>query len=208
MISPFSGLKGQAMRERRQHIMRLVAAAGLWPAALALQSATAAAQAPTLCVVCTEPDATYRCQADPNFPRPAENRLNLLCITEIAHAGQHGSCSVRRTQSACEGPLKMVAIVPPPAAAPTPPPPAIAPPRAASIPAIPASQPPPETKAAASGPPDTVEELAKRSAAQTKEQLEAATGAVGNVAKKTTGAVGDAASKSWKCLSSLFKDCN
>lgn len=195
------------MRERHQDTFRLRAAVGLVLAALVLQPQPATAQAPTLCVVCTEPDAVYRCQADPNYPRPAENRLNLLCITEIAHAGQHGSCGVRRTQSSCEGPLKTVAIVPPSGGAPAPQPIAAPVPRPASIPAVPSAQPPPDAKPAPSGPPETVEELAKRTAAQSKEQLEAATGAVGSVAKKTTGAVGDAAAKSWKCLSSLFKDC-
>ncbi len=162
-----------------------------------------AAAAQTVCVICSEPEAVYRCQADTNFARPGDTRLNLLCITEIAHAGQHASCSVRRQQGGtCDGPLRTVAIVPPPAG---PPPQTLAPTGGGA--SLPADGQLPQDKPPRQGPPATMEELAKRTAAQSQEQLEAATGAVGTAAKKTTNAVGNAASKSWKCLSSLFKDC-
>ena len=167
MMSPLSSRMAMRMEDRRPtltrtYLTRAWLLAG-WTAALA-----GSAVAQTVCVVCSEPDAIYRCQADTNFARPGDTRLNLLCITEIAHAGQHGSCSVRRQQGGtCDGPLRTVAIVPPPAGSPPPPDAVTAPPGA-----------PNAERSARSGPPDTVEELANRTAAQSKEQLDAATGAV------------------------------
>lgn len=201
MISPLSGSMRTLMRTWRERSSGMLAVAGLTAAAM-MSGFSTAAGAQALCVVCSEPDAVYRCQADPNYPRPADNRLNLLCITELARAGNHGTCGVRRQQAACEGPLRTVAIVPGDGAQPA----------AQPGPLLPGPAPVQPDQAAApspapAGPPETVEELAKRTAAQSKQQLESATSAVGNVAKKTTGAVEDAASKSWRCLTSLFKDC-
>jgi hypothetical protein len=201
MISPLSGSMGNPMRMWRELSSGMLAVAGL-TAGAAVSGFSTVAGAQALCVVCSEPDAIYRCQADPNYPRPADNRLNLLCITELARAGNHGTCGVRRQQSACEGPLRTVAIIPSDGAQPA----------AQPGPLLPGPAPvqPEQTAAPAparSGPPETVEELAKRTAAQSKQQIESATSAVGNVAKKTSGAVEDAASKSWRCITSLFKDC-
>ena len=166
--------------------------AGFPAAVLAICLATGAA-AQGICVVCNGPDAVYRCQPDASVTlRPGDARLNLLCITEIARADGHASCGVLRQQaSSCDGLLRTVTIsaAPPPAGG-------LAEPQPADV-----------TRESSSEPPDTVAELAKRTANSSKDQLDKATGAVGDVAKKTGGAVGDAAKMSWRCLSSLFKDC-
>ena len=171
----------------------------------ALACITTPAQAQGVCVICNEPEAVYRCQPDASAGgglRVGDARLNLLCITELARAGGHASCSVRRQQTGnCDGLPRTVVIAPAPEV-----------PIAGSGEA--ATPPPPGKR----GPPDTVAEMAKRTADSSKEQLDKATGAVGNVAKKTGDAVGDAAKKtgnlvgdaakkSWNCLASLFKDC-
>jgi hypothetical protein len=163
-------------------------------AALLLASASLPAQAQGICVVCNGPDAVYRCQPEAGISlRPGDTRLNLLCITEIARADGHASCSVRRQQTGnCEGQLRTVAI----ASSPLTPPLASAPEPA-----------PGQAPADAKGPPDTVAELAKRTAQSSKDQIDKATGAVGDAAKKTGTVVGDAAKKSWRCLTSLFSDC-
>lgn len=148
-----------------------------------------------VCVVCNGPDAIYRCQPDGTALRSGDARIGLLCITELARAGGHASCSVQRQHSAsCDGPLRTV-----------------------SISSTPAFGPPPEAQDTAvatpqgergnAGPPDTVAELAKRTANSSKDGLQKATDAVGDAAKKTTGAVGDAAKKSWRCVTSLFQEC-
>jgi hypothetical protein len=89
------------------------------------------ASAEEYCVTCTGPDAKYRCIIG-NGDRPATRtqRGQMLCITELAHSGNHASCSVGAASSApCDGdqrtvmlPEAPIADVPPPVAAtPTPP---------------------------------------------------------------------------------------
>lgn len=164
-----------------------VAGAGV---ALALPAA-----AQDVCIVCQDPNVTYRCASQDASVRAGDVRLAFSCITELAKSGGHSSCSVSRKQTgACEGVPKTVGVIGPdtPAvigrpAAPT-----------APDPAAPAS--PPATAEQKSkkkdGPPDTVAELAKRTAESSKEQL-----------KKAGEGVTGAAKKSWRCLTSFFKDC-
>ena len=171
---------------------------------LVLRAGEAHAQA--VCVVCNGPDVVYRCQPEGVNLRSGDPRLGLLCITELARAGNHASCSVRRQQQAatCDGPLRTVTISDSPPIAPQPP----------QQQAIEGT----EDGGKRKGPPETVAELAKRTASSSKEQLQNATDLVGDAAKKTgsvvgdaaqkTGsAVGNAAKKSWRCFSLLFKDC-
>ncbi len=191
MVLPFSRLNGPCMRQvheasKRPAVGLLLAAALVWP--------SLAAQAQGICVVCEGPAATYRCQPSSGGTATGDARLNLLCITEIAKSGRHDTCGVRRQQATCEGPVRTVDVglapfVPPdrePAAEAT----------------APAAGAPPK-----SGPPETVADLAKRTASSSQDQLQKATDAVGDAAKKTGGAVNSVAKKSWRCLSTLFKEC-
>jgi hypothetical protein len=145
-----------------------------------------------VCVTCTAPDAVYRCEAEGTPLKPSDARLGIACITEIARRDGHQSCSVDRRKTACEGQLRTISATGHLLAEP--------PPREAV--ALPGPS-EPERK----GPPDTVAELAKRTAESSKQQLEKATDTVGDVAKKTGGAVSNAAKKSWRCVTSLFSDC-
>jgi len=182
-------------------------AVGLLLVALSLGVDTRASIAQELCVVCTAPDAVYRCRSEGVNLRDGDPRIGLLCITEIANADGHASCSVRRQQTTeCEGTLRTVTASSPPPSLPG---------NFVSEPAPAAGGPQPKK---GNEPPGTVAELAERTASSSKEELNKATGAVGDAAKsatdavgtavkKTGGAVSDAAKKSWRCLSSLFSDC-
>ncbi len=55
------------------------------------------ATAQEYCVTCTGPDASYRCLIGGDVPMAARaSRGQFLCITEIAKAGGHASCSAAR----------------------------------------------------------------------------------------------------------------
>lgn len=202
-MPPLSHTIRHVMRTWR-HSSRLNGAGIVLAALMLCTTPQAAALAQGVCVVCNEPDAVYLCQRDDGVKlRPGDTRLNLLCITELARAGAHATCSVRRQQTGtCEGQRRTVAVAPAPPLVDAP---------AAPLPGD-------QAQDRKSGPPETVVELAKRTASTSKEQLEKATGAVGDVAKKTGDAVGDAAKKtgsvvgdaakkSWHCLTSLFTNC-
>lgn len=182
---------------RVSSIIGIVAGAGAALCGVAGFAASAAAQG--VCVVCSEPQAVYNCQPEQGMSLKAgDPRLNLLCITELARAGNHGSCSARRQVTGnCEGQTRTVAIGPVAPVGPKPP---------ADVAA--SAMPPAESgQRDAKAPPETVEEFAKETAQQSKDQLVKATNKVGDAAKKTGEAVGDAAKKSWDCLSSFFKKC-
>ncbi|MBU1212150.1 MAG: hypothetical protein KJ587_12855 [Alphaproteobacteria bacterium] len=192
---------------------------------LAAMMAPAAAQ--QACVRCDNPFAIYRCQVgDPGLPANAS--IALICITELAKRNAHATCAVSRaTESVCSGELVVVTPAPD-APIPQAPPPGIV----AASPALDPVQPgaegagkdelprtdqdeqaddiPPATNT----PPETVEELAKQTAAASKKGLNQAGGAVVDAAKqtgqtieKTGDAIGSAAKKTWRCISSLFGNC-
>jgi hypothetical protein len=155
-------------------------------ALLVLGTAASPASAQEYCVVCTTPDAKYRCSigGEPNIAAGA-SRGQLLCITELARTGGHASCSVgRNTGEPCDGqprtvmfpetgapaaPVVEVEPVPPPQGAPP----------AAPLPLAPHETPGEAQPPAAPPPPSE-----------------------GN-----GNAFGNAMKKSWDCLSSLFSDC-
>jgi hypothetical protein len=160
--------------------------------------------------VCTTPSATYRCAIE-GTERVAQYRgssrvIQYLCITELAKIGGHASCSVgRNTGAACIGELKVLRADEALAAAeavvrdgnPPPGPPQTEP------------GPPP-----GSGPPRTLEELARRTVEQSGDQFQNAGKTVKDSAKsagqqieKAGDAVGGAVKKTWTCLTSLFTNC-
>lgn len=161
---------------------------------LAMVTAMPAAAASEVCVSCSGPPATYRCTVDDAEKlegyRGSKQVLQLVCITELAKEGGHQQCRVQRTGSeGCFGHGRTVSLK-------------------ASIDglaqraateatreptveqeATPVTPPKP-------GPPKTVEELARRTAASSRDQVQ-----------KTGDTVGSAMKKSWECLASLFKNC-
>ena len=193
--------------------LRLTAVA----AAGALFAVVIGASAQEFCVTCSGPTASYRCLigGDSGNAAARSSRGQFLCITELAKAGGHASCSATRGQSTpCPGETRTVmftlsdpgaaplATTSPPALVPVPssttplapgqdlPPVAVSPPQpqpAQSPPAVETgSAPPAEEK------PNVVEDLANKT---------------GKAMSDTGKAVGNAVKKSWDCVASLFGDC-
>ncbi len=193
----------------------------LWAVAAVALSANAVAQ--EYCVTCSGPEASYRCLIGGEVPAAVRaSSGQFLCITELAKAGGHASCSAARGQaSPCAGETRTVMYsladpagplapgAPPPATAPaaglsTPPPAAGLPPiperELAPVPLPPVDQQtqapspvPAETGTAPAAPkPSVVEDLANKT---------------GKAVSDTGKAVGDAAKKSWDCVASLFGNC-
>jgi hypothetical protein len=85
--------------------------------AIAMATLTAAALAQSAaateyCVVCAGPETTYRCQVEgtPADGQETDPRLQLLCISQLAKAGQHDNCSInRKPAETCTGELKIIA---------------------------------------------------------------------------------------------------
>ncbi len=180
-------------------------------AALLIGGLASQVSAQEYCVTCTGPDAKYRCIIGGDAGAAAgASRGQLLCITQLAQSGHHESCSVGRRQAEpCEGELKTVMFPSDPNALP--------PPLAAPQPGAPKAQPPSQTVNAGQAPPaeaptpaqtpQTVEQLAKKTAEASGEGLKKAGEAVSDTAKSTGHAIGNAVSKTWKCMTSLFSDC-
>jgi len=169
------------------------------------------ASAQEFCVSCSGPEASYRCLIGGEASISARSsRGQFLCITELAKAGGHASCSATRGQAtpcpgetrtvmfsladpggAQEGMAPAVEISPPPTTgaglAPMElPPPAMHQEPAAAPPPVTEHAPPAEEK------PNAVEDLA---------------GKTGKAVSDTGKAVGKAVKKSWDCVTSLFGDC-
>lgn len=199
----------------------------IWPGAsvvAALSALPGLAASAEFCVSCAQPDAHYACAFEGANGSAHDARLKLLCISELAKAGGHATCSVDRTQTVpCAGEVKRLAmpegldLAPLPAAnAPT------APAATTSGPQTPQSETPiakpaPDPKAAATTsnvPPKTVQEMVEKSTKATGEALEKSGAAAGDAVKSTGSALGkvgqaagDAAKKTWNCITSLFGDC-
>jgi hypothetical protein len=195
------------------------------------------ASATEYCVVCAGPDVTYRCQVEGTAPSGQEidPRLQLLCISQLAKAGQHDNCSMNRKPSeTCPGELKIIA-------APNSPLPGASPAATGGdtqgletetrlqsgtlqpsdlLPNSPAHETSTD-EAQTENVPQTMEELAGQTVKNSKENLQKAGDAIGGTGNAIAGgakqagekigdaggAVGNAAKKTWNCLTSLFNDC-
>ncbi|MFT3730251.1 MAG: hypothetical protein QM780_02330 [Hyphomicrobium sp.] len=191
--------------------------------------AAAPACATELCVKCTGPDASYACVVGSGSNSTLDTVSKFYCITTLAKAGQHASCSIDRSfNPPCPGERRELPIPaflnnpagdgqpneapsepkphgndagPPTELPPQPGPPA--PPQNAAV-EPPASEPPPKT----------VEEMVEKSAKSAGAGLSQTQKSAGDAAKsastaleKAGSAVGGAAKSSWKCLSSFFSNC-
>jgi hypothetical protein len=158
----------------------------------------AAAAAQEYCVVCSEPTALYRCVIDGAQPQGGQP-LQMLCVTAMAKAGGHSTCTVKRgTVFDCDGPVKRVPWAASNAPAPTAPPQ----PAPSAAPAVTES-----AKTPAEGPPQTVVEMAKRANQETTDQMKKAGENLKEGAKSMGDAVSGATKKTWDCMTSLFTRC-
>ncbi len=170
----------------------------------------AGAFAQEFCVTCASPEATYRCLIGGGASTGSiASRGQFLCITELAKAGGHSSCSATRGQATpCPGETRTVMFtVGDPEASPLEATPMAAPPAPVAplaptkdispVPLPPPGQPqpPPPAPQTTEGPepePNAVEKFAKNT---------------GEAITETGTAVGNAAKKTWDCVASLFGDC-
>jgi hypothetical protein len=168
----------------------------LLPAMLALLGV---AEAQEYCVQCSEPNALYRCVIDGAQPQGGQP-LQMLCVTAMAKAGGHATCSVKRgTVFECDGPVKRVpwAAITAPGTTPQSP----------QTGATSAQTDPASAKPSSEGPPQTVEEMAKRANQQTADQMKKAGENLTQGAKSMGDAVTNATKKTWDCMTSLFTRC-
>jgi hypothetical protein len=180
----------------------------LLAAVAALLAVATGTLAQEFCVTCSSPEASYRCLIGGEASMASRSsRGQFLCITELAKAGGHASCSATRGQATpCPGETRTVMFsVGDPEASPlettaTPPPVAplapgkdIAPvPLPPPGPEQPPAQAPQTTEAAEAPKPNAVEKFAKKT---------------GEAVTETGEAVGSAMKKTWDCVASLFGNC-
>ncbi len=189
--------------------------------------AAVAAQATELCVKCTGPDASYACIVGDRSNATLDTVAKFYCITTLAKAGSHASCSINREMTPpCPGERKELPIPafldgsgdgdqpqdasstgqnhtsPRTEEAKAPPEPEI------GATAPPHDQPP--GPPASDQPPKTVQEMVEKSASglsSTQKSAGEAAKSAGTALEKAGSAVGGAAKSSWKCLSSFFSNC-
>lgn len=66
------------------------------------------------CVICSDPDQTYRCQLNTLGASSGNKGMQLYCIIRLSKDGGHKSCAVRAASSAvCEGPVRTYAFTAP-----------------------------------------------------------------------------------------------
>lgn len=163
------------------------------------------AMAQDICVECSGPAARYNCSIKDagrvQNVRGSGRAFEFVCLTELARAGKHDSCRISTGfTGACIGEPREIDVTktgddvvvggtPQPS------------------PAVGTGVPPPAPgvgEAKKKGPPETLEQLARETVAQSKQQLSEADEGL----KKAGEAVGGALKKSWSCLTTLFKECS
>lgn len=165
-------------------------------------AAISAAHAQTICVRCTGPEASYRCQTTAEMPVP-EKSIGLFCASKLARERGHQSCATERGVTACDGVLVEFAYDP--AAAPE------------GFDAAGAGEAPPGQRPE-SGEPETLADLTKDAVDNSAKNMEKAGKTLGDAARdagqatanalKGAGkAIGDATKKTLKCLGSALNDC-
>lgn len=184
-------------------------------------TASGTATAAEFCVTCETPSAHYNCVLPGPPADPSDTRLKLWCITELAKAGGHASCSVDRQQQAkCDGAVKTIALPDGYELGPTPadaardqttPAGASNPPaeagRSAAQTVIPKTQTQPSPPKQPENNPATTRDAPTESEKTASETAAEAAQAAGSTLNKAGKAVGDAAQKTWTCITSLFGDC-
>lgn len=184
-------------------------------------------EANEFCVVCEEPQAIYRCASLTTGPAAQRSLAGLACTQHIAANLGHARCAVRLREAACDAPLVVLPgadILPAaPLADGSQPPPtdtAVAVPQAPAREAWTTNVPvgsdgqgegnrlgeapaPQEGGASEPAPPGTLVEATKRAWEQSGAAIEKA----GETINDTGRSIGNAAGGAWRCLTSLFSDC-
>lgn len=144
------------------------------------------ASANSVCVTCDGPPGVYSCSYAPvgNGAAPSKSKrvLQFACIQDVARQYKHASCSVNRNQlGACNGVVHMIS----------------------QTPTAPSGQVNTNAQVQPKAPvvrtqrePKTVVEMAKRTASDTKKQIDKSARSVSNAARST-----------WRCVTTLFQKC-
>lgn len=134
------------------------------------------------CVVCTEPQMTYRCALD--GAGGFEGSQQLACIKTLAAEGQHATCALRKSgpSDACAGELRRVS--------------------AASLVPL-ATVPEPDAKAPQGDAPETVADAVKKMGSTATKQMDK----TGDQIKRGTEATTTAVQRTFSCIASLFTNC-
>jgi hypothetical protein len=75
-------------------------------AAVACANSAALAADAEYCVICENPDQTYRCKITGVGKRPSD-ALKLYCVIRTAKDGHHASCKAKAVSAACNGVAKV-----------------------------------------------------------------------------------------------------
>jgi len=187
--------------------MRVRLLAVLVPGALFTLAAGAAAQ--EFCVSCSGPEANYRCLIGGEAPASARSsRGQFLCITELAKAGGHASCSATRGQATpCPGETRtvMFSLADPGDVAGGVAAPNLSPTGSNRAPEATTLPPPALDHTSADAAPLAAEDAA--AAEEKKSVVETIASKTGKAVSDTGRAVGKAMKKSWDCVASLFGSC-
>ena len=177
-----------------------------WQASLALALlislvTLARADETTFCLTCTEPARSYSCKVKTPDANPGPRALRLYCIVRTARDGGHNSCRASTSpRESCKGKKKTYTY---------------------KGPAIPKSvqsqaeklfgrnQPKPEKAEKKEEPSetDTLVGLTTRAVKSSREGLSGAGSGVRDATRGTTERVGNAARNTYRCVTSLFRDC-
>ncbi len=192
--------------------MRVRLLAVLVPGALFTLGAGVAAQ--EFCVSCSGPEANYRCLIGGEATAAARSsRGQFLCITELAKAGGHASCSATRGQATpCPGETRtvMFSLAGPGDIAVGAETQDFGPTGAGSTGAHGASEaplPPPATDHASEAVPPPPSDENGAPAGEKKNVVETIASKTGKAFSDTGKAVGKAMKKSWDCVASFFGSC-
>lgn len=192
--------------------MRVRLLAVLVPGALFTLGAGAAAQ--EFCVSCSGPEANYRCLIGGEATAAARSsRGQFLCITELAKAGGHASCSATRGQATpCPGETRtvMFSLAGPGDVAGGVEAQDLVPPEAHQAPDGPRPLPATDQTHGAAPLPSGEEAGApaeENPAEEKKNVVETIASKTGKAFNDTGKAVGKAMKKSWDCVASLFGNC-
>jgi hypothetical protein len=168
-------------------------------AALAMACVSAdRAVAADVCVECAEPAATYRCivalPGDAPLASLTSKAAQVVCMTELAKAGGHGFCRVTQGSvgGLCNGPERVVAFSQSGGAGP-----------ATSVNAGPSVGSPDGARAEESQPPQTLADLAKKTAQSSTDEIKKA----GQAIKNSADSVGSKIGSAIKCVVTLFLSC-
>ena len=169
-----------------------------------LMSTAVAAENRAICVQCLEPDVAYRCEVNASPQHQAflanEKLKRLACIRHIANASGHAVCKVSKDQPVdCAGQSYSVDISQMAQSYVNRVPSSVRNSFVGPAPAQGSS----EGDRDKDDPPKTVVEMAKRTAENSRKQLENAGAAVKDAGNFVSGTV----KQTWTCLASLFQDC-